>query len=587
LRWRLLLLAVLASGMTAGSAIPSNAAADTPTPDSLALTRMSVVIPAHARRLPALRIPVRLLPEGPDDGKSPNGTTGGLEIAAIAPTRLAGTTRREPSASRDIPVVGGTLDGPGSSVINPADAQIAVGPSDVVEMVNNTVQIWSKTGAVESTETLGQYLTSSTIDRRLDEMTDPRAVYDAQSGRWFTLALDATRDEVALAISPTAVPGAGAWVYSFPSGGCPDQPRLGVSDSLVAIGDDLFSDCGSYGHRIGGQVRILSKSDLMSGAVVDSAIYGPSPFFGAITPVVSLSSSSILWFAGSDFLAGTVVLFAADKVHAAALGIRRVPIGGLPLAPDALQSDPLLINTGDNRVQDAIWENNQLWLAVSVGCVVNGESGVHACARFVGINTTDTANPSLTMNAGLALDQNRDLFYPAVMPAGDGTLYAVFGYSSPTETPGIGTVTHPETPNIWSILKTGTGANESGRWGDYFGIARDPSDPSHIWVAAAYGTGGTGWATTVGALGESPFAIKPPPPPPPPIPDCVVPSLIGLRLAAATSRLYSHHCSRGRVSLRYSSRRAGVVLSQSESAGTHLSNGASVSLVESRGPRKK
>jgi beta-lactam-binding protein with PASTA domain len=60
-----------------------------------------------------------------------------------------------------------------------------------------------------------------------------------------------------------------------------------------------------------------------------------------------------------------------------------------------------------------------------------------------------------------------------------------------------------------------------------------------------------------------------------------------LGLAVATTKLRIHHCARGTVKRHYSTRRAGVVLSQDPEAGSDLANGTAVNLVESRGRRHK
>ena len=60
-----------------------------------------------------------------------------------------------------------------------------------------------------------------------------------------------------------------------------------------------------------------------------------------------------------------------------------------------------------------------------------------------------------------------------------------------------------------SVIRAGEGPEASGcpnnsvcRYGDYFGAARDPSDPGVVWVAAEYGTS-TGWSTFIAAMAET------------------------------------------------------------------------------------
>lgn len=90
----------------------------------------------------------------------------------------------------------------------------------------------------------------------------------------------------------------------------------------------------------------------------------------------------------------------------------------------------------------------------------------------------------------------------------------------------------------------------------------------------------------------------PPPPPPPPVPPapppptlprrvrCVVPKVVGRRLAVARAAIVRRHCRVGAVRRAYSRARRGVVIRQSPRAGRRLRAGARVSLLVSRGRRR-
>jgi Tol biopolymer transport system component len=71
-----------------------------------------------------------------------------------------------------------------------------------------------------------------------------------------------------------------------------------------------------------------------------------------------------------------------------------------------------------------------------------------------------------------------------------------------------------------------------------------------------------------------------PPPPAPPL-RCVVPRVVGLRLAKARTRITRAHCRVGRIR-RARSRRAGRVLSQNPRAGARRPAGTRISLVVGR-----
>ena len=68
-------------------------------------------------------------------------------------------------------------------------------------------------------------------------------------------------------------------------------------------------------------------------------------------------------------------------------------------------------------------------------------------------------------------------------------------------------------------------------------------------------------------------------------PRCVVPSLVGKRLARATALLNEANCRLGTVTRRYSIRPRGRVLRQSDLAGRVLPQGSRINLVVSKGPQ--
>jgi hypothetical protein len=63
---------------------------------------------------------------------------------------------------------------------------------------------------------------------------------------------------------------------------------------------------------------------------------------------------------------------------------------------------------------------------------------------------------------------------------------------------------------------------------------------------------------------------------------CVVPNLVGKRLAAAKRALTLDSCTLGKVRQRRSTRRPGIVLSQSPKRGTRLTEGSKITLTLSK-----
>jgi PASTA domain len=79
-----------------------------------------------------------------------------------------------------------------------------------------------------------------------------------------------------------------------------------------------------------------------------------------------------------------------------------------------------------------------------------------------------------------------------------------------------------------------------------------------------------------------------PPPPPPPPPRCVVPKLKGKTLPTARKAVTKAHCAVGTVRRAHSKKvRRGRVISQRPPPGARLPNRAKVSVVVSRGSKRR
>jgi hypothetical protein len=149
----------------------------------------------------------------------------------------------------------------------------------------------------------------------------------------------------------------------------------------------------------------------------------------------------------------------------------------------------------------------------------------------------------------------------------------------------------------------GVQLSTSSRWGDYSSMNIDPTDDCTFWYTQEYyaATSTAGWQTRIGSFKFPNCATPPPPPPPapppppPPLPPpppaprrpvvrrCVVPRVIGLKLATARTRIRRANCRVGRIRrVRVRQRRVGRVLAQSPRPRTRRARYFKVSLVVGR-----
>jgi hypothetical protein len=96
---------------------------------------------------------------------------------------------------------------------------IAVGPSDVIQVVNSAIAVYDKTGVLRTgfPKALSTFFPGTSGD-----LGDPRAFYDAHSKRFVVLADDFTYGVVRIAASATASPTGTWYIYGLAPWGAAD-----------------------------------------------------------------------------------------------------------------------------------------------------------------------------------------------------------------------------------------------------------------------------------------------------------------------------------------------------------------------------
>jgi hypothetical protein len=433
----------------------------------------------------------------------------GLLLALTAAAAARATTPAPPPL-----VTFAGLDASQLPGANPSDTQVASGPGWVVEAVNTSIAMWSTAGATPDERKRERY--EAFFGTPGHDMTDPRVLYDTRSGRFFTLIVDLTTASIRLGVSATGDP-TGDWHLStITTNSCPDQPRLGMSDTLVVVTDDAFNECTERAEFVGAEATLLSKQDMLAGAANPARTQlGPDSEFASITPVTSLGPTSTEYMVSTELNGLGIDLFEIGSLQVSSLTFAFVPLAApLDQPHRAAQAGGTreLIDTGDPRTQNAVWEGGRIWMTATDACAQISLS----CARAIELTAP---GGGVVFDSRVGLASQRSLFYPAVAPDPFGNAALVFSFSSASDFPGAGyTYLRPDGAVApVALITPGTAANTSERFGDYSGIARDPADPSRFWLAGEIGAdaagtpAGLGWGTAVAAvrLPAQPPAVLP------------------------------------------------------------------------------
>jgi hypothetical protein len=403
-------------------------------------------------------------------------------------------------------------------LVEPPDTQLAAGPAFQIEMDNTTVGIWQK-GLNVSKRFEGTFFGVPNTEFP----TDPRVVFDSASGRFFASILGINpsgtgSSTVFLAVSTSNDP-TGSWtVYQIfaPTGVC-DYPTLGYSSDKVTVGcnEYTFSPTFPNNPAFGGTETVAaSKAELVAAAAtLHTSQFGFDTTQFTVQPVSSLTSTTTQFLVASGGVGLSWVEAITGVPPSASQFKQSVGIAALHVPPFARQAfTTTLLDTGDPRYEDAIWQNGALWTTANDACALS-PTVVLACLRLIQFNTNGwvpgvSGSPTNARDVDYVNFGGDDLYYAAVTADPAGNLYLAFTQSGPNRYAsavvqsipvcGAGSATF-----LQPGLDTYIGFNNEpvARWGDYSSAAMDPSNPSRAWTTAEYASfphGFSQWATVAG-----------------------------------------------------------------------------------------
>jgi DNA-binding beta-propeller fold protein YncE len=421
----------------------------------------------------------------------------------------------------------------------PPDTVLAVSDNQVVEEMNSSAFVFDKGGHLQQSFNLRTFYG---VTAPGEAVSDPRIVWDSDSGRWFSSALlctisksgkcDGNPSGILLAVSLSADPSPVNWkVYTVEKDTTvlDDQPRLGFSsDKLVVAFDQYSSGGGSFNND---EMFVIEKADAVAAKpALRSTSFnmnsGLNHRFGIVpavpTPSDQTGFDAFAAYHGSDILgqyASTLTITGTPALKDVSFTEAGPGISGMSTPPAASQPGAAnSLDTGDNRFLTVTETNNNLWIGATDACTPPGDSTTRACARVIEVKLAPT--PTVVADTDLARN-GADLYYPAPLATACGNdLFMTYTISSAGQFPTAEVATSPiPLATVFTSRDYGAGSaqylGQSGekkplRWGDYSGISPDGSDfCSHgPWVAAELGgtaAGQPNWTTAVGQ-----FTLDPP-----------------------------------------------------------------------------
>jgi hypothetical protein len=410
----------------------------------------------------------------------------------------------------------------------PPDPNSDVGPNNIVETVNTSIGIFSKTGAQQAAMTFDSLFSAANTGTPCDNSNqgDPVALYDPIGDRFIVSDFAWSSYSTGpfyqcMAVSKTGDPVSGGWYFyawKVENGSSlPDYPKLGVWPDGIYMSANLFSSTGS-GSFQNVQVWAFNRQQMEAGNPSPQGVTFSLPrSVGGVT-IFSLLPSNTRVVTGLP-PAGSPNYFASIygsyairtwKFHVdwttpanstftgpTNTGIATFNVGpsNVPEKSPGNNIDTLSYRLMMQNQYTNIGGRESLWLTHTVG---NGGSPNVAQVRWYELPVTGGTIGSVRQQStyapdsknrfmpSLAVDKNGDMAIG--YSVSDSTMYPALRYSGRLAGDALSTLTQSETTLVQGLgyqCCTFSDGSTNTRWGDYSAMTIDP-DGCTFWYTGEY-----------------------------------------------------------------------------------------------------
>jgi hypothetical protein len=432
------------------------------------------------------------------------------------------------------PAVTGGFDAIANTAFTPPDCTVAVGPDRVMAAVNVDLVGYDKAGTQRFRWANFTALFNPVLPAGA-QLFDPKLAYDHYAGRWIVcIAARRTTPQgswIMMGVSQTADPAGPYWIWASDATvdaatattNWADFPMLGFDTQAIYVSTNQFAFGGGFQYA---KLRIFNKAELYAGGVgathairwwdftrlangdgsmafsVQPACHfqglGGNPPAYLVNSVFGSASSLTLWT-----LSNPIGLWSGGVPT---LASANVPCRSYSLPPGAVQKDggATRIATNDTRLLNAVFQSSggtlRLWTCHTSAFSWAGDTEARSVAQWYEIDVPTKA--VIQQNAYGA--SGRHYFFPVIQVDVGRNAHVVFGRSAADEYGHLrrtGRLVGDAANTLQgsATVAVGQSAYTGNRWGDYFGIARDPSDARTVWGYGEYAGAGNTWRTFVSA----------------------------------------------------------------------------------------
>lgn len=427
-------------------------------------------------------------------------------ILTLALAVTAGNVRAqsEPASLLEPPTETRNFTAIAPGVSTPPDTNGAAGPNHLLLATNGTVRVHDRAGNELSSINLLSFWSGMGVT----DVFDPRSFFDPHSQRFILITCADRRSATSamlLAVSATDDP-TGAW-HRWKLDADPadtdwvDYANLGFTSSEVTFTGNMFTIAED--NFTGVRFWRLDKASALDGGPLVMEGFRVTGAGGTLVPVVTFDASEstqyIIRTGTSNLMGqGRMQLYALSGPLGAS-NLDSTPYGALgdpwsisiPDAPQAGSS--ALIETNDDRVLSAVYQDGRIWCAHTVGLPVGGVT--HAAAKW-----WEVMPPSGEARQDGVLEgpEGMNYYFPSLVVNDQGMM--VLGSSGSSAEEFVSVYYAWRSPdNALGALDgvrqyhAGAGPYTGPRWGDYSGVFLDPVDGTSVWVLQQYAEESNRW----------------------------------------------------------------------------------------------
>jgi hypothetical protein len=404
---------------------------------------------------------------------------------------------------------------------SPPDTNVAVGDTQVIEVVNIQYAVYDKTGtALTAPAPVHTIFTGLGGPCETSDGGDPIVLFDSQAHRWFISQLqynsNFSSNLLCTAVSATSDATGAYYLYEWNFGSdLPDYPKIGVWPDAYYFSANMFwmgafflsADACAFDRNAminfqdaAGQCFSVSSPSLLP-ASLDGATPPPA---GAPGLFLRLNGSSGVTlsrfhvdFGNINNSTFTSVNLGVGAIHQACGGKTCVPQPGTSQQLDSL---------GDRLMYRLSYRNFGTYSSL----LVNHSVQVRSSSNQAGVRWYEIRNPhgaaTIAQQSTFSPDSAQYRWMGSIAQDKQGNMLLGYSASSASLFPSIGyagrLTTDPVNQLSSEFLSTiGTGSQTLSRWGDYSSMAVDPVDDCTFWYANEYlVTTGNAWHTRLESL---------------------------------------------------------------------------------------